>query len=57
MPVTEARAHIRDLLDEAIAGRPSVLTRNGKPVAVLVPASFLTLGQDIPQAETQSQPA
>lgn len=56
IPVTEARAHIRDLLDGAIAGQPAVLTRNGKPVAVIVPASFLTIGSDIPADEQETVP-
>lgn len=51
-----ARTHLRDLLDEAIAGQPCVLTRYGKPVAVVVPASFLTLGHDIPTDANQSEP-
>ena len=56
MPVAEARAHMRDLLDEAIRGNPVVLTRNGKPVAVVVPASFLMIGKDYPAEEPQPQP-
>ena len=56
VPVTQARAQIRDLLDEAIAGHPAVLTRNGKPVAVVVPASFFQLGQDIPADEQHAVP-
>jgi prevent-host-death family protein len=55
IPVTEARTHIRDLIDDAIAGQPAVLTRNGKPVAVVVPASFLMIGRDIPADEKQTQ--
>jgi prevent-host-death family protein len=57
IPVSQARAHIRDLLDSAIAGQPTVLTRNGKPVAVVVPASFLTFGVDYPADERQTAPA
>jgi prevent-host-death family protein len=56
IPVSEARAHIRDLLDGAIAGQPAVLTRNGKPVAVVVPASFLAIGVDYPADERQTAP-
>jgi prevent-host-death family protein len=56
MPVVEARAHMRDLLDTAIAGQPVVLTRNGKPVAVVVPASFLAIGHAIPADEKQVEP-
>jgi antitoxin (DNA-binding transcriptional repressor) of toxin-antitoxin stability system len=48
---------MRDLLDEAVAGKPVVLTRYGKPVAVVVPASFLTIGSDIPVEEDQAIPA
>jgi prevent-host-death family protein len=54
MPATEAHANVRELLDSAIAGNPVVLTRNGKPVAVVVPASFLTIGRDIPADENQA---
>jgi len=57
MPVAHARANIRELLDEAVAGRPVVLTRHGKPVAVVVPADFLTIGTDYPVDERQEQPA
>ena len=56
IPVTQARTHIRDLIDDAIAGKPAVLTRNGKPVAVVVPASFLAIGTDIPADETNTVP-
>jgi prevent-host-death family protein len=56
LPTDYARTHMRDLLDEAVAGNPVVLTRYGKPVAVVVPASFLTIGHDIPTDENQSQP-
>jgi prevent-host-death family protein len=56
MPVADARAHMRDLLDSAVAGQPVVLTRNGKPVAVVVPASFLTIGSDYPADENQTVP-
>ena len=48
---------MRDLLDTAMLGTPVVLTRYGKPVAVVVPASFLTIGQDIPATADQAQPA
>lgn len=44
MAVVEARARMRDLLDSAIAGQPVVLTRKGKPVAVVMPASVLAIG-------------
>jgi prevent-host-death family protein len=56
MPTEQARNHMRDLLDEAIAGNPVVLTRYGKAVAVVVPASFFTIGHDIPADEHQAQP-
>jgi len=46
VPVTEARAHISELLDEVLRGVPVCLTRHGRNVAVLVPANFLTIGQD-----------
>jgi len=47
---------MRDLLDNAVAGTPVVLTRNGKAVAVVVPASFLTIGSDVPADENQALP-
>lgn len=56
MTTEQARNNLRDLLDNAVAGNPVVLTRYGKPVAVVVPASFLTLGRDIPADEHQAQP-
>jgi prevent-host-death family protein len=56
MPVVEARAHMRDLLDSAVAGQPVILTRNGKPVAVVVPASFLNIGSAIPADDKQTEP-
>ena len=56
MPVVKARSHMRDLLDTAVAGQPVVLTRNGKAVAVVVPASFLTIGSDVPADENQALP-
>lgn len=36
----EARRTFRDLLDEAQRGEPAEISRNGKPVAVLVPADW-----------------
>ena len=56
IPVTQARANIRQLLDQAEAGFPAVLTRNGKPVCVVVPASFLIAGTDYPADERQAEP-
>ncbi len=56
MPTDYARTHMRDLLDEAIAGNPVILTRYGKPVAVVVPASFLAIGRAIPADENQTAP-
>jgi prevent-host-death family protein len=44
MTAKEAHKSVSALLDSAIAGQPVVLTRNGKAVAVVVPASFLTIG-------------
>jgi prevent-host-death family protein len=57
MTAREAHDHLRELLDTAIAGHPTILTRNGKPVAVVVPASFLAIGHDIPHDEKQVIPA
>lgn len=53
MSATEANNHVRELLDAAIAGQPVALTRNGKTVAVVVPASFFTIGCDYPPAEKE----
>jgi prevent-host-death family protein len=36
----EARRTFRDLLDNAQRGEPAEIARNGKPVAVLVPADW-----------------
>jgi prevent-host-death family protein len=57
MTAKEAHAHVSELLDEAIRGNPVVLTRNGKAVGVIVPASFLAIGQDYPADDKQAQPA
>ena len=54
--VSDARTHIRDLIDSAIAGQPTCLTRSGKVVAVVVPASYLLIGRDIPADSVQAQP-
>jgi prevent-host-death family protein len=57
IPVSQVRANIRDLLDQALAGHPTVIERNGKAVAVIVPATFFNLGCDIPADEHQTAPA
>jgi prevent-host-death family protein len=57
MTAVQARANLSGLIDDAIAGTPVVLTRNGKAVAVVVPASFLTISQDVPADENQTVPA
>lgn len=36
----EARRTFRDLLDDAQRGETAEVTRNGKPIAVLVPADW-----------------
>ena len=36
----EARRRFRDLLDDAQRGEPAEIARNGKPIAVLVPADW-----------------
>jgi prevent-host-death family protein len=56
LPVTQARAHMSQLLDEAIRGNPVVLTRNGRPVAVVVPAEFLAIGRTFPTDQSQKEP-
>ncbi|QCW77961.1 type II toxin-antitoxin system Phd/YefM family antitoxin [Streptomyces sp. S6] len=35
--VREARAHLADYINSAEKGTPTVITRNGEPVAALVP--------------------
>jgi prevent-host-death family protein len=57
LPTDYARTHMRDLLDDAVAGHPVVLTRYGKAVAVVVPVSFLQIGHDIPADSTQTEPS
>ena len=52
LPVDYARIHMRELLDEAVTGNPVVLTRYAKPVALVLPASFLNIAAD----EVQAQP-
>ncbi len=39
MTVREARAHFADHIDQAEEGVPTVITRNGAPVAAVVPIS------------------
>lgn len=56
VPAEHARTHFRHLLDQAMAGYPAVVTRHGEPVAVIVPASFLNIGTDIPADANQTQP-
>jgi prevent-host-death family protein len=57
MTAKYAHGHVSELLDSAIAGTPVVLTRNGKPVAIVVPASFLMSGRDFPANDRQLVPA
>lgn len=45
MPVTEVRANISRLVDEVQDGSTYVLTRSGKPVAVLAPVKYLGLNK------------
>jgi antitoxin (DNA-binding transcriptional repressor) of toxin-antitoxin stability system len=56
MTAVYAHSHVSELLDSAIAGKPVVLTRNGKPVAIVVPANFLTAGRDYPSSGRQLFP-
>ncbi|MFE4215348.1 type II toxin-antitoxin system Phd/YefM family antitoxin [Streptomyces sp. NPDC056844] len=39
--VREARSHLAEVIDKAEAGRTTVVTRNGKRVAALVPIEVL----------------
>lgn len=43
MTATQVNDHVRDLLDTVTAGQSVTITRNGKVVAVVLPASFLQL--------------
>jgi prevent-host-death family protein len=56
MSAKEAHNSVSQLLDSALQGQPTVLTRNGKPVAVVVPASFLAIGRAFPADAEQSEP-
>lgn len=40
-PVREARAHFGDLIDRALRDEATVITRNGKEVAAVVPVETL----------------
>ena len=46
----EAKTHLPQPLDRVEHGETSVITRYGKPVAKLVPASAQKVRPDIPQA-------
>ncbi|MDX6355327.1 MAG: hypothetical protein QOF98_2230 [Streptomyces sp.] len=35
--VREARSHLAEVIDKAVAGEATVITRNGEPVAALIP--------------------
>lgn len=50
IPVTEARANISALVNEVEKGHTYVLTRGGKPVVALVPASQLSQKQNQPKS-------
>lgn len=43
----EARAQLPELLTAAQQGRHTIITRHGKPVAVLMPASAIPEGRQI----------
>ncbi len=45
MPVTDVRANISRLVDEVQAGSTYVLTRSGKPAAILAPVKYLGLNK------------
>lgn len=38
-----ARNNFREVLDDSITGKPVVITRNGKTVAVVLPTAFLPM--------------
>jgi prevent-host-death family protein len=53
VPVTQARAELSDLVSRvAYAGARIILTRNGKPLAALVPINDLAL-DDFPSDDEQ----
>jgi prevent-host-death family protein len=45
--VREARQNLRLMLDRAENGSPTVITRNGDPVALVVPAGFFDFLLDL----------
>jgi prevent-host-death family protein len=45
--VREARRNLPTLLDRAENGSPTVITRSGKPVALMVPAGFFDFLLDL----------
>jgi len=47
LPVTEARARIAKLVDEVEKGDVYVITRGGKPAAVMVPVSRVGIIRDV----------
>lgn len=44
--MTELRNRLSAILDEVAAGTPYLITRYGKPVAALVPASWYPTEED-----------
>jgi len=40
VPIQDARQKLRDLVDDAMSGKPTAITRYGKAAAVVVPVSW-----------------
>ncbi|MEV2201792.1 type II toxin-antitoxin system Phd/YefM family antitoxin [Streptomyces fradiae] len=59
--VREARAHFADHIDQAEEGVPTVITRNGAPVAAVVPISDFEAVEEaadvMPAREAEAVPA
>jgi prevent-host-death family protein len=59
VPVTEARAEFSELISKvAYGGDPVVITRHGKPLVAVVPASFLQkeTSEDVDVPQRSSSP-
>jgi prevent-host-death family protein len=56
--LAEAKAHLSELVDRAIAGEPQIIMRRGKPVAriVAIEEKRKPLDVDVMRAFTDGQP-
>lgn len=48
--VREARAHLAEVIDKAVAGEATVITRNGEPAAALIPIAHYDALEDAADA-------